>query len=301
MSVKPRLVVMDFAPALRLALDRSIPTIVVGNGYSVPPAGRPLPPLRPWRQTVPALSRAHEALILEKLNRNRASANARAVDFVADVFQGMETFVCTIDAFDPYRAYRRPGSVSPPVNLPDIQPGPPVPQRSGGVFAYLPSDHPALDILLEAFNAIAAPTEVYFGNRLPPRALARLSARVRIRSEPADYAASLPQTKLLIHHGGLATTYAGLMAGAPQLILPLGLEHLITARAAERLGPAKTISAAETTLERIMSDIRFLLESPLVHAEAVTTSATFHQRRNLDPLQIIAETCGRFLRQPPKE
>jgi hypothetical protein len=64
---------------------------------------------------VPALSRAHEALILEKLNRNRASANARALDFVADVFQGMETFVCTIDAFDPYGAYRRPGSVSPPV------------------------------------------------------------------------------------------------------------------------------------------------------------------------------------------
>ena len=79
-----------------------------------PPAGRPLPPLRPWRQTVPALSRAHEALISEKLESQPGQHERQAPDFVADVFQGMENFVCTIDAFDPYRAYRRTGSVSPP-------------------------------------------------------------------------------------------------------------------------------------------------------------------------------------------
>ena len=49
----PRLIVCDFAPTLRLVAANTVPMIVLGTGYTVPPAHNLLAPMRPWDRDVP--------------------------------------------------------------------------------------------------------------------------------------------------------------------------------------------------------------------------------------------------------
>ena len=60
-EVRPDLVVGDFSPTLNLAARGRVPRIVIGNGYTIPPAGRPLPPIRPWQTDLQEFSVRHEA------------------------------------------------------------------------------------------------------------------------------------------------------------------------------------------------------------------------------------------------
>lgn len=41
--IRPDLVIADFAPILRLAIGDDVPSVVVGNGYTIPPKGKLLP------------------------------------------------------------------------------------------------------------------------------------------------------------------------------------------------------------------------------------------------------------------
>ena len=54
-EVVPNLIIADFAPTLRLAIGGKLPFVVVGNGYTVPPRGQLLPPIRHWETSVSAL------------------------------------------------------------------------------------------------------------------------------------------------------------------------------------------------------------------------------------------------------
>ena len=71
----------------------------------------------------------------------------------------------------------------------------------------------------------------------------------------------MPAARLVIHHGGLSTAVAALLAGTPQLILPWNLEHLVTARGVEAAGvaavaPVEGLDTAKLTLaiQRLLAD-----------------------------------------------
>ena len=296
-TIRPDLIVVDFAPSLRLAMAHSIPTVVVGNGYTVPPPGMPLPPLRPWRHVVPARSRMHEAGLLEAVNAFRARANGPAIDFFSDLFQGEHTNVCSFPEFDPYRRYRSQPQI-PPFNIPDIRPGPPIADRRDyGIFAYIPSNHPALGTVIEALGSISEPSELYVGDRIPNDLRNRTPSSMRLRSEPVDYNAILPRAKLLLHHGGLGTAYAGLMAGVPQIMLPLSLEHLITARQTEKLGISLTLPApqADGDPARIRGALERVLTDSAIHSAAARTARNFEQRAQGNGAHVVAGACESML------
>jgi UDP:flavonoid glycosyltransferase YjiC (YdhE family) len=98
---QPDLIVGDFAPTLRLAHLGSAPFLMVGNGYTIPPPARLLPPIRPWQEKLQPFSRANEAGILQSLNIVRRRAKGQRVDFVADVLNGDHKWIFTIPEFDP--------------------------------------------------------------------------------------------------------------------------------------------------------------------------------------------------------
>ena len=116
------------------------------------------------------------------------------------------------------------------------------PQPTGGApdFRYLPANHPALPPVITALNDLKLPSEIYVPGVAAQALAKRCNPTVRIHGKPADLAHVLPNTSLLIHHGGLGTAYAGLLAGVPQLVLPLNLEHGITAAGLEQFGVAKS-------------------------------------------------------------
>src|SRR5262249_19090883 len=122
------------------------------------------------------------------------------------------------------------------------------------------------------------------------------SQTVRIHRKPADFAKVLPNTSLLIHHGGLATAYAGLLAGVPQLVLPFNLEHSITAAGLEQFGVGKSrpaIAAGEAMDTRDL--ISALLQNGHLQEAALNAARNLAARRVIDPIGEVVEACQRHL------
>lgn len=286
-AVRPDVVVADFAPALRLATRSRVPLALVGNGYTVPPGGRVLAPLRPWDDAVPAASRRHEAEVLASLNQVAADLSAPSVDHVADVFQGDVSFVCTLAEFDPYRPVRT-DPVHWPFNIPDIRPGPPVAERTGApLFAYFQASHPAVATAVEALNRGGRRATLYVDGADPSGLAARCAPLVGVHRRPADFAAVLPGTRGMLHHGGLGTASAGLMAGVPQIVCPLNLEHALTARGLEAFGAAITLPSAPTPAALAGALARVLDEGEFA-AAAGRAANELQRRRDPDAVAPVA-------------
>lgn len=289
----PDLIVADAAPSLRLAAAGRVPMVVVGSGYTVPPPERPLLPIRPWQTTVPPESRAIEASMLVAANEIRAARGGGSVDHWADLFQGDDTFVCTLPLFDPYGAYRSRPQTWPYV-LPLLRPGPPLPERDGpDIFAYLPANHPALGAVLDTLGVLGRNPQVYISGIEPRRLADRCRRHVAIHTVPADFADVLPRCKLLIHHGGLATTFAGMAAGTPQLALPMRLEHTITAQGMAQTGIGSVLPSTSTA-EQIQAAVATIRDDQGNARAAVSVSSSMALAAKLEALSDIVAACHRL-------
>jgi UDP:flavonoid glycosyltransferase YjiC (YdhE family) len=290
--VSPDLIVADMAPTLRLVSQVRIPTVVVGNGYTVPPSGRPMPPIRPWVDAVPARSRSHEGQLFTAANDVRDKRSGPSIDFLADLFHGEKTFVCTIPEFDPYARMR----VEPPT-WPFNVPRPPQEfpsERQTAVFCYLPNAHPAIKEVLAAVSALDLPSEIYIQGGDPHVISRQCSRKTRIHMKPADLSVVLPQARILLHHGGLGMAFAGLAAGVPQLITAMGLEHQVTARGLTQFKCCRLLrQRAETNV--IKRALEEMLADPNLLPAAYDAKEQLEARRVEDPIAEIAATCEAFV------
>lgn len=295
-EIEPRVIVSDFAPTLRLASRTQIPTVVLGNGYTVPPAGKLLPPMRPWDLAVPPESRIHEFLLLAAVNRVCATFKRPRVDFFSDLFQGERTFVSTLAEFDPYGEARSDVPLWP-FNVPDIpEANESLRRRGPAVFCYMQKDHPALDVLLDALTALDCQSAIYVGGVDPARVAQKCGTNVHVYEAPADFRSVLPRTSVLIHHGGLGTAYAGLMAGVPQIILPVNLEHSITARGLDQF---KVAVRVPTTPPPPAQALRGLIEATLRDSgrreASMRAASELRTRRDSRSLDVIVAACREYL------
>src|SRR3546814_14121331 len=87
-DLRPDVVVGDFSPTLNLAARGRVPSIVVGNGYTIPPGGRPMPPIRPWQPALEAFSVTHEAELLATAHAALAARGAAPLGHPADALDG---------------------------------------------------------------------------------------------------------------------------------------------------------------------------------------------------------------------
>ena len=230
-ETKPDLLVTEAAPTARLAAPPGLPVLALGTGFTMPPEGRLLPPLRPWvsADSIGPRARAEEAELLCTVNSVRALRGGPPVDFFADLMNGHTNFLCTLDLLDPYAAYRTDRAYFRSLAAPMIAERQPIAARQDApIFVYLHHDNPQLGNVLAALGKLGVAAEAYIMNGqaltlTPP-------SNVTLHTKPADFGAILGRYRLLIHHGGLATSYTALEAGIPQLFLPRQLEQTITAQ-----------------------------------------------------------------------
>lgn len=228
-TVKPDLVVAEFSPTLKLAAGQDVPVVVTGNGYTVPPTGRPLPPIRPWEKELPDFSVRAETEILEEVHGVQKALGQPPSPHLVDLLTGEKTFICTIPEFDPYGAYRSTPTLMP-FNLPEITQAPKVEDRPPRrLFVYLPANHTHLPPVLTALGATKLECDIYVP-RLPAKARDKFDKRnLRFHETPLDLNEILPKVRAIVHHCGLSTAYTALLAGTPQLVMTNNLEHLVTA------------------------------------------------------------------------
>ena len=91
--LNPDLVICETAPLVNLVAKGRWPTIVIGSGYAVPPAGQPMPTARFWQdEKYPAHSVRAEAVMTEVANRLRRELKLPALNYLSDLFAGDATF-----------------------------------------------------------------------------------------------------------------------------------------------------------------------------------------------------------------
>lgn len=294
--VKPDLVVSDFAPTLRIAVAGRIPNVVIGSGYTVPPAVTPLPGVRPARRSTPDSSRLREDDILSAVNRLRGEMGLPGFGSACDLLRGDRTFAATFEQLDPYRGLRDDAPLQP-FNIPPLQAGPPVEHRVGPhVFCYFDADYPGINPVLTALNNLPRPSQVFVRN-LDPREVARHCApQVGVHQGQADFRALLPQTRLLVHHAGLGTTSAGLLAGVPQILLPRFLEQDLTMGA---LAPFNCSIGLRISDKGDTDYLRKLMEQMLdnraVHDNALVVAGTMQSTRETSSETRVIAACRSLL------
>jgi len=254
--VKPDVVVGDFSPTLNLAARGRVPRIGVGNGYTTPPAGRTMPPIRPWQKELHDFSIQNERMLHEAVNTALKALGDPGVSYLADVLHGDETYVFSLPLVDPYSAYR-PEPTLPPFNMPrGIRPKPVGERRPRSVFLYLPRGHKLAVMAINAVKAAKVEAEAYISDLPADEAGKRSGPGLKIHARPQDFATVLPSVRLVVHHGGLSTAVAALLAGTPQFVLPWNLEHAVTARRLEETGGTVGLAAGredETSLRNAVT------------------------------------------------
>ena len=294
----PDLIVADFAPTLRLASYETRPFVMVGNGYTVPPGGRLLPPMKPWQDVVHPFSRMNEAEIWQVANRARMSLKGPAVDYVSDLLNGDQSFVCTIPEFDPYQPYRQQTPLMP-FNVPVMRQSPPVAERGdqAPIFVYLPGNHPYLKIVMAVVSHIGWPVEAFISGMAAEKLAPLAGKNVRFHRNPVNLEENLWRYRMIIHHAGLATAYAAVKAGTPQLVLPVNLEHSITSRGLEKFGGTLVQSVGnefndvEEISGQLSKKIKQLLESPDLWEHAHNAALAVAKRPESNGEQIILDHC----------
>jgi rhamnosyltransferase subunit B len=224
-----------------------------------PLPGRSLPPIRPWQTKLEPFSINHERMLLENINGVLARRGDPPIEFLADILNGDETSVFSVPLVDPYAAYRSKPQL-PPFNLPTgITPLPIDQRRKKGVYFYMPRSHPDLSRAIDAVKATSVACEAYISDIRPDVATELAAPGFTIHAQPQPFERVIPEARLIIHHGGLSTAIAAVLAGTPQIIFPWNLEHLVTAKQIESLGASVT-AAADWPIKEISSCIRTMVQ-----------------------------------------
>lgn len=248
--LRPDLVVAEFAPGLALACLGRIPFVTVGTGYSIPPAGRSLPSIRPWVTELSETAVGNEHRLLEGIAKVQSGRHAAIPAFVGDVMAAGRAFVCTVPMLDPYQAYRSEPAVGPVARVFDSFPEG---EERKGAFAYLAADCPNMDKVLHGLSCSGAGVEAYVRGTNEAWLNAQARPAVSLRRQPQDMFQQLSRVRVLVHHGGNATTHQGLWAGIPQIIISKSLEQTVTGRAVHSAGAGFHLSPSSPGIAELVT------------------------------------------------
>ena len=265
-QLRPLAVVSELSPFLNLAIHGAgIPLLVVGYGFALPPPH--LATFPRLRSGVPFFDEPSLLNNVTAICRQRGRAAPRGLP---SLFEGQAHAVTGLEALDPYSEQRRDRAVGPPALEASLTRGEPKEQ----VFAYLLGDAPAtLDILRAlASSGVHGQAFVRRGTTAHREAVAR--SRIAYLEHPAPIKGALERAALIVHHGSMLTSEEALVAGRPQLVVPLYLEHLFTARALASLGIARVVRPPPTP-DGIASVLASALQDASMSNRAFTIAETF--------------------------
>jgi hypothetical protein len=234
--IKPDVLICDHAPtALLASRGMQVKRFVLGQGFTLPDAVEHFPD---WRPALGPTNTLHdgEYAALDVVNTWLASRELPLLSRLSDLYREVDRhWLATLPELDCYAPRVRPveylgvwqasGSALP------IWPDSP----GKKVLAYL-KPSPALATLLEQLRRLRAASLVVCPDLGPALAAKCEGKRGRIERKPIDLEAACRACDLAIGNGTHGFTAAALLAGKPQLMLPLELEQRLTAQRVQQLG-----------------------------------------------------------------
>lgn len=280
--VQPSMVLCDHSPTLCLAAFGTLPVVLLGNGFTMPPSElATLPVLVP--KAVPITPQEQLLAVVQEVQRRRRRP---VPERLPQAVAGTARFVTAFPELDPYQASRREPCIGPLHARVEPMPLPPQPR----FFAYLNAEMANLEVVLDNLAQAKIPGGAYLRG-----ASANLRRRLRrpgldILDEPMPITRVLPQVSAVVHHAGGGLAQYSLAAGRPQLLFPQHLEQMLSAQQLHRLGVAHYL-VAEYPAQDIPTGLHQLVTEKSFTERAQTIARGIQSRGPWDPLPKIVERC----------
>jgi hypothetical protein len=232
-----------------MAARGRVPTVAVGDGFTLPPAGlKKFTPL----DAEGGEPKLKETDLLSVVNEGLAKIGRGPLALLPEMFAADRSRASSFTELDPYRDDRNEPLAAPWV--PDWDKS--VPMSREEVFGYFSVGADVRGTALAAFAHVARegiPVRVYIP-QLKPDAASWL-AENNIHAEPAaiPFDEIQRRARLVVSLGSFGFVSCALAAGIPQIVIPLGIAKGATGMAIERLGVGRwtqigVTNPVETTL-----------------------------------------------------
>jgi UDP:flavonoid glycosyltransferase YjiC (YdhE family) len=252
--VAPAVIIADHSPALIIAARAcGIPAIAIGTAYTMPPLDyERMPPMRGDRAPL-----IPEARMLEAVSKAVPDLPARGGG-LASLLRTDERVVFGLAELDPYGPFRREPLHLPPEPLAPYT----EPPDSPSLFAYLGTEHPRLEQLVQALATVRFRVAVYLRGEAGPLAHFLRSRGITAFEEPPALHTLLPTVSHVLSAGGAFMCQAAATAGRPHLVSPLQAEAELNLTHLSRLGIGRRLqdggdeTAIRHQIEAFMTDHR---------------------------------------------
>jgi UDP:flavonoid glycosyltransferase YjiC (YdhE family) len=289
--LQPDVVVLDHAPTALLA-TRGLPLkrVNFGDGFCIPPRGRPMPHFRWWQRENMARPQDSEQHAVTTANQVLIALEAPTMAGLGELRECDDNLICTFAELDHYPQRDEDDYLGPIYSL-----GQGVdmawPQADGPrIFAYLKPEYAGLDAILTALHKSGARVLAH----VPGAAQQTLqkfnsSTGMVISAEPLNITRMGAGCDLALCHGGAGTTAAMLLAGKPLMVFPMQMEQ---AMAAHRL---VTTGAAIALPPEASAQLPRLLNKALADNTLALAAQAFAQRHHgynqQATIRIVADRC----------
>ncbi len=145
--------------------------------------------------------------------------------------------------------------------------------------------------LLAGLAAVDADVLVTVGRDVDPEAFGRQPGHVRIARFIAQ-SRVLPETSLVVSHGGSGSLMGALAHGLPSVLLPLGADQPHNARRAEELGLARTLDAATVTPDTLRRTVTVMLDDADTAARTRRVAAEIDAQPGVDEAARLLFALG---------
>ncbi len=288
------LIIADHSPtALIAARTLKIPAAASGTGFSLPPALYPLPSITPWLNTQPNFLLHIEACVLEAINSVLRHFDTTELEYLHQLFDVGESFLCTLPELDHYPARRM-----------DAYWGPRFTNSSGAeaswpengqknIFVYTNSRYKWLDALLLSLINIDANFIIHCSEMDSATAESYRAKNTHFSLDPIRIESIAEKADLVICHAGHGTVAACLLMGIPLLLLPTQLEQLLLAGKLSHFKLSHHIDPRSAEQPDFAEELRSTLNDDTCQKQAKQFSEHykgFSSQQQLDEMLFACET-----------
>ncbi len=259
-------VISDHAPTALLASRLlSVSSVMIGDGFRVPPKINPLPGFRPWRSDKEKLLKdqaqafVDDQLLLKSINESviELGFNGMEISSPDELYQHADQWIMSVPEMDHYGSRDIPYVVRwPNTNSHDDAAWP----KGDGdkVFVVLNASSSHCEALFEQLSTLDLPVlavvedaSAHFINRFS-------SDKLIIQNEMVSIASVVQHCKIVFSHGEHDLIYQLLLKGVPSVLLPQGIQNtLLTYRLAKkRLGFAGPSKASKLDVNRLIESTK---------------------------------------------
>lgn len=242
----PDRLILDYSPTVSLAARiAKVPTLLIGNGFELPPARDPPPPFPDFSWATPARAAESAGIAVANANAMLRGFGTAPLTALCDLVLGQIRLLLTYPELDHYGARAGERYVGP--LLPNLRAAAvDWPAGTGPkIFATLRPDTSHVKEILTALAGLDARVVCVVDGFTAAQLEAFKRSHLLISSRPVDLT-SLRDADLCITYGAEGTTLQFLLAGVPQLISPWHVETYMAARRIEALGCGLALTGPQT-------------------------------------------------------